>query len=145
MNYMKILKFQCPKCQRCWESLRRAANAQPCPYCFTKDVTPGYVNSVYPLREVLRLPECRHDPLEPTTCDHCADHTEKEPWLWACPVCGCTDVEESIWREANTGHYLSACLSEFWCPQCECENKSIEHRAVEQPFKEEREQKAEGA
>lgn len=144
MKYRQLMKFQCPNCERCWESLRDEPGPQPCPFCFNKSVKPGHVNAVLPLHQPMRLPECRHDPLEPTTCETCQKLTETEAWLWACELCGCTDIEDSVWQEVNTGYFVSECLDEFWCPQCDTQIKTVEQRAAEQPYKDEREQKAEG-
>lgn len=44
--------------------------------------------------------------------------------LFACPTCGCTDIEFSMWVNANTHEVMSEDGSDLWCPQCEEHHKT---------------------
>ena len=41
--------------------------------------------------------------------------------LYACPECGCTDVEVTAWINVNTSEISGSDgpLETAWCPQCE--------------------------
>lgn len=52
--------------------------------------------------------------------------------LWACQVCGCTDVQETAWISMNTGEPDGGegPLEQHWCPEC-CDHTEVDRTATE--------------
>lgn len=58
--------------------------------------------------------------------------------MWACDECGCTDVEESVWCNLNTGEKTGEVSDDIFCPQCEDETKCSRILTAPKPYVEER-------
>lgn len=54
--------------------------------------------------------------------------TDGKPLYWACPECGCTDVQGTAWYEINQGLMTAdeGPLDDYWCPGCSDHYRSLE-------------------
>ena len=66
-------------------------------------------------REVIKIP--RHEARNYVKALQKAIRDSVVVW-WACPECGCTDVQDQVWIDVNTDEPHDSCDRYMWCPQC---------------------------